>query len=95
MRTETETARWSAPSTAVIQGVADALGVDPTDLPVPLHDYVDPDALDALFSPTHGGEPRGKGYVQFTMLECTVVVYAHGTVEVEPPLDDASARTSG
>nr|AQM75280.1 hypothetical protein [Halorubrum lacusprofundi] len=33
---------------AIIWALADAVGVDPTDLP-PLFDYVDPDALNALF----------------------------------------------
>lgn len=35
---------------AIIWALADASGVDPTDLP-PLFDYVDPDALNALFDP--------------------------------------------
>jgi len=39
----------SSAAEAVIWALADAAGVDPTDLP-PLFDYVDPDALDALFN---------------------------------------------
>jgi hypothetical protein len=36
---------------AIIWALADAVGVDPTELS-PLFDYVDPDALNALFDPS-------------------------------------------
>ncbi|MFB6166293.1 MAG: HalOD1 output domain-containing protein [Haloarculaceae archaeon] len=41
--------RRTTASEAVVTAVADAEGVDPTDLE-PLFDVVDPDALDALFA---------------------------------------------
>jgi hypothetical protein len=40
--------RDSSATEAIIWALADAIGVDPTVLP-PLFDYVDPDALNALF----------------------------------------------
>lgn len=60
-------------SEAVILQIADADGVDPLALP-PLHDAVDPDALDALFEPMPG-EPIHSGTVSFTYNGYDVVVF--------------------
>ncbi|MDS0473853.1 HalOD1 output domain-containing protein [Natrinema sp. 1APR25-10V2] len=51
-------------SVAVVTAVARRRGADPTDLP-PLYEWIDPDALDALFSPTRRGGSRD-GRLEFT-----------------------------
>lgn len=57
----------------IIRAVAEAKGVEPTDLETTLHDIVDPDALEMLFRPTATGTPRPRGRVQFRMAGCTVL----------------------
>jgi hypothetical protein len=69
-------------STAVIQAVADAAGLEPAELGTPLYDQIDPDALDNLFSDRHNGMPRGSGHVVFTLLDYEVTVYSDGHVVV-------------
>ena len=44
-------------SIAVVAAVAARRGVEPTELPA-LYEWIDPDALDALFEPTTTGGPR-------------------------------------
>lgn len=51
-------------SYAVVTQVADAKGVEPETLR-PLHDVIDPDALESLFDPANGSVLRD-GYVSFT-----------------------------
>jgi len=69
-------------STAVIDAVAEAAGVEPAELGASLYDQIDPDALDNLFSDRHNGQPRGTGHVAFTLLEYEVTVYSDGQVVV-------------
>lgn len=57
------------PTTAVVTAVADVRGVE-TAAVAPLHDSVDPDALNALFEPT-AGRSRG-GLVVFEHDGCRV-----------------------
>ncbi|GAB3026468.1 HalOD1 output domain-containing protein [Natronobiforma cellulositropha] len=75
------------PSQAVIEAVADAEGVAPTDLCPPtyesLHDVVDPSALDDLFAPRHNGIPRGNGRITFQFCGYTVMVTGDGNVTLE------------
>ncbi|WP_226481177.1 HalOD1 output domain-containing protein [Natrinema amylolyticum] len=51
-------------SVAVVTAVATHGDADPTELP-PLYEWIDPDALDALFAPTRSGGPRS-GRLEFT-----------------------------
>lgn len=90
------------PSVAVIEALAAELGDDPLQLGVQLNDFVDPDALDALFAPRYDGTERRPGRIEFTMLGCTVTVYGTGTVTVEQTSEYAtssprtdSSRSSG
>lgn len=53
-------------TTAVLAAVAGREGVDPIDLEPPLHDVVDPDALEALFADAVDGTARGDVVVEFT-----------------------------
>jgi hypothetical protein len=75
-------------SSRVAREVANALGADPIDID-PLYDYIDTDALNALFrDPTQSLSERR---VTFTMEGCDVVVYGDGEIEVAAPgevLDD-------
>lgn len=64
--------------------MADAKGVEPTDLP-PLYHAIDPDALDRLFAP---GGPRMRGEVSFEMAGCEVVVDGDGQVTATPDEPD-------
>lgn len=64
-------------SVRVVEAVADAEGIDPADLPSPLADTVDPDALDSLFR-------SGTGRVTFDYYGYRVTAGADRTVEVLP-----------
>lgn len=71
-------------SVAVVDAVAEAEGVRPEDLGQPLNDVVDPDALDALFTPRRDGAPRAGGTVSFTLAGVSVTVTDGVEVTVEP-----------
>ena len=60
----------------IVEGVADANGVDPLDLR-PLYTVVDQDALTALF------RSGATGVVTFEYEECEVAVTADGAVSVD------------
>ena len=68
------------PSRKVIAEVARRTDVAPIDLP-PLHDAVNPDALDALFRPTPTGS-RVDGTVSFEYSGYDVTVHADGYVDI-------------
>ena len=76
-----------SPSLDVIEAVADAEGVSPEELCPPeyepLHEVVDPQALDELFAPTRRGRQRTPGTVTFTFCGYEVTVSGDGTVELE------------
>lgn len=74
----------AAPSRAVVEAVAEAEDVDPTDL-APLYGVVDPDALDALFtSPlSESNAPTTAGTVTFTYEGYRVEVTGGGRVSLE------------
>ncbi|ELY91237.1 HalOD1 output domain-containing protein [Natrinema altunense] len=84
-------------SSAVIAAVATHRETDPTRLP-PLYEWIDPDALDALFAPARSG-PRS-GRLEFTYdghaiaVDCTdgVSVSVDGSAVVESiPIGSESA----
>jgi hypothetical protein len=60
---------------AVVTAVADAEGVDPTELTQPLYDAVDPEALDTVFR-------RSDGWITFEYYGYVITVDAGGTVEL-------------
>ncbi len=64
-------------STRVIESIADARGVDPTDLDVPLYWEIDLEALDRLC----GGDTDDIA-VTFTYDGTTVTVHGDGRIEV-------------
>lgn len=72
------------PSIAVLEAVATATNRDPIDLPR-LHDYVDPDALDALVST---GSADGSVSVSFDYDGLEVTVDSVDGVELRAPAGD-------
>ena len=70
----------TSPSQAVIDAVADAEGVDAIELTKPLHDVVEPDALDSIFQ-------NGTGSMTFAYLDYQVTVDHDGRVEVSPDVE--------
>lgn len=73
------------PTTAVVETVADAIGLDATDLE-PLRNVVDPDALDKLAQPDQHGGGRDLR-VSFSYHDYFVVVRQTGRVTLYD-LDD-------
>jgi hypothetical protein len=65
----------------VLAAVAEREGVEPIDLEPPLHDVVDPDALEALFADAIDGTAREDVSVEFTYRGHRVLVDG-GTVHV-------------
>lgn len=63
---------------AIAFGLAETLGVSPVDLE-PLHEAVDPDALDALLARDDAPPDAG---VSFVTNGCTVVVTGHGRIRI-------------
>jgi hypothetical protein len=59
----------------IIEAIADAEGVDPLELSIPLYDAIHPEALDSLFRDT-------TGHLTFEYHDYLVTVDHEGTVEV-------------
>jgi hypothetical protein len=68
----------TSPSLRVVRSVAEAEGVDPTDIEPVLAEVVDPQALDALFD----GREGTTGHVYFGFKGYDVTVRSDGTVEI-------------
>ncbi|WP_167837337.1 HalOD1 output domain-containing protein [Halosimplex halophilum] len=67
-------------SIAVVEAVAEAKGVAPTEMEETLYDAVDPDALDRLFTDRETGELAGR--VVFELEAHEVTVQSNGDVLV-------------
>jgi hypothetical protein len=97
MHATTESARDAtmvedeAPSTKVVSAIAEAKGVDPLELD-PLYDYVDTDALDAIFSQADASSSLE---LRFSVADYQVVVSGAGEVAVTPPTSEDDAATVG
>ena len=80
------------PTQSVIEAVADVEGVPPEELRPPayepLHEAIDPDALDALFANRADGAGRPGGRVSFSYCGYLVTVEADGTVSLEDDPDE-------
>ncbi|SEW14210.1 HalOD1 output domain-containing protein [Natrinema salifodinae] len=85
-------------SIRVVETVAAADGIDPLDVSPPLHDVIDPSALDALFEPTQAGHRPG-GTVTFAYRGHWVRVESDGRVtlvsESESDPGPETKRNSG
>lgn len=64
---------------AILDAVADAAGVDPSELDQPLYEAIDPDALSNLFHTLDGST---EGYVAFSYHGYRVIAYSDGSVQV-------------
>lgn len=69
-------------SVEVVERVAEREGVRPTHLGEPLNDFVDPDALDALFDDSGGSRTNREGSVEFTYCGYRVLARSSGSVTV-------------
>lgn len=82
-----DTSGYSAPSQTVVTAVAQAEGVPVEELCPPeyqpLHDVIDPQALDELFMSKADGSLRGPGHVSFTFCGYDVTVESDGSVTLE------------
>ena len=67
-------------SIAIVTAVAKRRGAEPVEMP-PLYEWIDPDALDALFAPTRSGGPR-RGRLSFVYDGHEVVVDCGDDVEI-------------
>lgn len=79
-RVQTRFSTADSPSMVTIQAMAALKGVEPSELP-PLHDALDPDALDALFA-----DPRvfneNPVVATLTIDDCRVIIQNDGTLLV-------------
>ena len=82
-RVQYERGRNESPSIAAATALAEYYDEDASATTRQLYDYVDPDALDALFADTHAGRSRASGTVEFTVEGVTVTV-TPDRVEVVP-----------
>jgi hypothetical protein len=75
----------AALSTTVIHALSEVANVDATDTESTMFQCVDPDALDALFSPINDEMPRTSGHVSFSTWGYEVTVYSTGQIVITPP----------
>lgn len=66
----------------IVTEVAAREGVDPTALTPPLHDVIDPDALDALFTSTPTQDRDGEASVSFTYNGYDITVTSDGDLTI-------------
>lgn len=75
-----EAERDDSVTSVVVEAIADAAGTDPVDLP-PLFDFIDPDALEQLFSAPAGG-PADEATLSFQFDTWNVFVRSDGRILV-------------
>ncbi len=81
-------------STAIVECVADANGVDPCALDDRLYDHVDPDALDTLLNTGGRGQGTVEVNVSFRMAGCEVTVDNTGMVVITRSTEAETATWS-
>ncbi|WP_227380641.1 DUF7504 family protein [Haladaptatus halobius] len=74
-------------ATAVVVAVADIVDSNPTTLRERLSDRIDPEALTALFTPTHDGTLRAAGAVSFAFEGYVVTVTSTGVITLVSELE--------
>jgi hypothetical protein len=72
-------------STTVAHALANVMGEDVTQTEFTLFECIDPDALDAIFSPLRDGRERCSGHVAFNVRGYQVTVYSSGHIVITPP----------
>lgn len=73
-------------SRTIVETVAEAEGVEPTELDTCLYDIIDPDALNDLFQYGEDG-PTTEGTVSFTYHGYEVTVHSDSSVEIDSTAD--------
>lgn len=81
-----------SPSVAVISVVTNITGQSAADLR-PLHDVVDPDALNRIVSPRPSGPSRNERLVEFTYEGLTIQLSSSGAIEADPSRAGEYVRT--
>lgn len=71
-----------SPSLHVVQQVAASKGVDPADLDPPLHEVLDPDALDTLVQSAAHTASGDETTIEFVYRDRRVRIDSAGTVDV-------------
>jgi hypothetical protein len=81
--------RESELTTAIVFAIADAEGVDPSEVESPkLYEIVDVAAIDeAFFSPETGTSHEGMGTVEFRYTEYRIIVRSDGWIQVYEPTE--------
>lgn len=69
------------PSVVIPEAIATITDVDLLELD-PLHEVVDPNALDDVFGPRRNGIKRGDGTVEFTYHGVRISVRSYGVIEL-------------
>lgn len=69
-------------SKTIVEMVAEAEGIAPTELDTCLYDVIEPEALNELFQPEDDG-PATEGVVSFTFHGYTVTVHSDSSVEID------------
>lgn len=70
-------------SNTIVETVAEAEGVEPTELDACLYDIIDPEALNGLFR-YEEDDPKSGGIVSFTFNGYEVDVHSDSSVEIDP-----------
>jgi len=70
-------------SMAVVEAVAEAKGVPPTEIDTPLHRAIDPEALNRLFGPERASTDGGP-HVSFTYTDYEITVHGPAQIIVRP-----------
>lgn len=68
-------------STAVVLALSEVSEVDPADFQ--LYTYIDPDALDTLFSPINDTDKR-HGRVELEALDYRISIHSSGEIVIQP-----------
>lgn len=68
-------------SATLVAAISECAGIDPTDFQ--LYSYLDPDSLDALFTPLRDADDEKRGWVEFHVLGHRAVIYSTGEIEID------------
>jgi hypothetical protein len=60
------------------------MGVEQSDLPDPLFDAIEPEALNSLFRPDRNGQSTRNGHTTFMYAGYEVTAYSDKRVELQP-----------
>lgn len=65
--------------------LSDISGIDVTDAERTLEEYVNPEALDRLFTPVTEGSSRANGQLMFNIQGYQTTIYGNGLISIVPP----------